>query len=193
MTGLAIGFLLCLVSKILYANYVWLTTLMQSRRHLTPNFPGLRIHTLGLATLLLTMLLCGCGRYRPVPAVWDPHAYRQITVQDLKAPGRAGLAAGHKIKVPAYFWEFIIYDPAMVRNYMTLLRHPVAWSQLQWFAVYGTPQMQAYFDRVVMDREQRRAYKLNRLDHIMIYGELASMGGGLLYLRVHRLQELDED
>ena len=168
---------------------------MPRQRYLTLNFPSLRtcIPTLGLATLLLTMLLCGCGRYRTVPAVWDPHAYRQITVQDLKAPGRAGLATGHKIKVPAYFWEFIIYDPAMVRNYLTLLRHPVAWSQLEWFAVYGTPQMKEYFDRMVMDREQRRSYKLSRLDHIMIYGELAPMGGGLLYLRVHRLQELAEN
>jgi hypothetical protein len=145
-----------------------------------------------LIVLTLSALFAGCGRFPPVPAVWDPQAYRPITVEDLRAPGPAGLAAGDKVKVPAYFWEFIIHDPAMVRNYLTMLSHPLTWPRLEWFAVYGTPQMQAYFDRVVMDREQRRLYKLNRLDPVLIYGELAPMAGGLLYLRMHRLQITDE-
>ncbi len=146
-----------------------------------------------LIVLVFAAFFAGCGRYPPVPAVWDPQAYRLIGVEDLRTPGPAGLVAGDKIKVPAYFWEFIVYDPAMVRNYLTMLRHPLSWPQLQWFAIYGTPEMQAYFDRVVMDKEQRRLYKLNRLDHILIYGELAPMAGGLLYLRMHRLQKVDED
>jgi len=142
--------------------------------------------------VLLAILLCGCGRYRPVPKVWDPGAFRLVSVADLQAPGQAGLAAGDLIKVPAYFWEFLIYDPAMVRNYLTMLRHPLVWPQLEWFSVYGTPQMRTYFDRVVMDQEQRRSYDLDRLDHVMLYGELAPMGGGLLYLRLHRLEKLEE-
>ncbi|MDI6854935.1 MAG: hypothetical protein QME75_15185 [Deltaproteobacteria bacterium] len=154
------------------------------------------VHLTWAAILLIVLIAAafcfGCGRYAPVPAVWDPQAYRQITVEDLRAPGPAGLADGDKVKVPAYFWEFIVHDPAMVRNYLTMLRHPLAWPRLEWFAIYGTPNMQAYFDRVVMDKEQRRLYKLNRLDHIMIYGELTPMAGGLLYLRMHRLQKLEE-
>ncbi len=169
---------------------------MEKRRYLNSFFAAApypaRMLSL-FAVLLIALLLLGCGRYRAVPAAWDPEAYRLVAVQELKAPRTADLAAGHKVKVPAYFWEFLMYDPAMVRNYLTLLRHPLAWPKLQWFAVYGTPQMQEYFDRVAMDQEQRRSYRLNRLDLVMIFGELAPMGGGLLYLRVHRLEKLEED
>jgi hypothetical protein len=169
---------------------------MKRRRYVNPflwagPYPA-RLLSL-LAVLLIAVSLPNCGRYRSVPAAWDPVAYRLVTVQELKAPRTAGLAAGQKVEVHAYFWEFLIYDPAMVRNYLTLLRHPLAWPQLEWFAVYGTPQMQGYFDRVAMDEEQRRSYALHRLDPVMIFGELASMGGGLLYLRVHRLHKLEED
>jgi hypothetical protein len=147
-----------------------------------------------VAAMLLsfTLLAPGCGRYRPAPKVWDSGAYRPASVAELKTPGKAGLAAGDLVKAPAYFWEFVIYDPVMVRSYLTMLRHPITWPQLQWFAVYETPQMHGYFDRVVMDEEQQRSYKLSRLDRILLYGELAPLGGGLLYLRVHRLEKLEE-
>jgi len=151
---------------------------------------GIRILVSGL--LVLVLLGGGCGRYQPVPAVVDPHAYRQVSVKALKAPGPAGLAAGDKIKLEAYFWEFVNYDPAMLRNYLTGLRNPIAWSRLEWAAVYGRPQMRDYYDRVVLDREQRRDYRLKRMDHLLIYGELAPMAGGLLYLRVHRVARLDD-
>jgi len=140
---------------------------------------GIRILVSGL--LVLVLLGGGCGRYQPVPAVVDPHAYRQVSVKALKAPGPAGLAAGD-----------MNYDPAMLRNYLTGLRNPIAWSRLEWAAVYGRPQMRDYYDRVVLDREQRRDYKLKRMDHLLIYGELAPMAGGLLYLRVHRVARLDD-
>lgn len=146
-----------------------------------------------MGALVLAVLILGCGRYRPVPALWDPGAYKPATVQDLRAPGPAGLAVGQQVKVPAYFWQFLIYDPAMVRNYLTYLRHPLAWPRLEWFAVYGTPRMEEYFDRLAMDRDQRRTYTLRRLDQVMVYGELASLGSGLFYLRVHRLEKLEED
>jgi hypothetical protein len=147
---------------------------------------------MGGAALLLAVLLCGCGRYRPAPGVLDPAAYRPVSITDLKTPGQAGLAAGDLVKAPVYFWEFVMYDPAMVRNYLTMLRHPFSWPQLEWFAVYGTPQMRAYFDRIAMDRDQRRSADVKRLDHVMLYGELAPMGGSLLYLRLHRLEKLEE-
>ena len=142
--------------------------------------------------LILALLAPGCGRYRPVPQVWDPGAYRLVSVADLQAPGKAGLTAGGLVKAPAYFWEFVMYDPAMVRNYLTMLRHPVTWPKLEWFAVYGTPQMETYFDRIAMDKDQRRSSGVQRLDPIMLYGELAPLGGGLLYLRLHRLEKLEE-
>ena len=147
---------------------------------------------MGTAALLLAVLLCGCGRYRPAPKVFDPGAYRLVSVADLQAPGKAGLTAGGLVKAPAYFWEFVIYDPAMVRNYLTMLRHPVTWPKLEWFAVYGTPQMETYFDRIAMDKDQRRSSGVQRLDPVMLYGELAPLGGGLLYLRLHRLEKLEE-
>jgi hypothetical protein len=147
---------------------------------------------IGAVALLLALLLLGCGRYRPVPAAFDPEAYKPATVQDLRSPGAAGLSAGQQVMVPAYFWQFLIYDPAMLRNYLTLLRHPRAWPRLEWCAVYGTPRMEQYFDRIAMDREQRRTYTVRRLDHVRLYGELASMGSGLLYLRVHRLENLED-
>ncbi len=81
----------------------------------------------------------------------------------------------------------------MGRNYLTRLRHPIAWRRLEWFAIYGTARMREYFDRVAIDREQRRFYKFQRLDPVLIYGELAPMGKGLLYLRVHRMQKLEEE
>jgi hypothetical protein len=145
------------------------------------------------AALLLAGLLASCGRYRPAPVAVDPEAYRAVSVADLKAPRAAGLAAGDKIKVEGYFWEYLRYDPAMLRNYLTMLRHPVSWSRLEWFAVYGTPQMREHFDRMAMDPDQRRSCQLKRLDPLLIYGELASMGGGLLYFRVHRIQKLEEE
>ena len=164
----------------------------RSARRWRPFFPD-SILAAGIAAMILmtTLAAPGCGSYRTVPRVWDPGAYRLVGVAELKAPGPAGLAKGDLVKAPAYFWEFVIYDPAMVRNYMTMLRHPIVWRQMKWFAVYETPQMRGYFDRVVMDEDQERSYKLSRLDHIMLYGELAPMGAGLLYLRLHRLEKLE--
>ncbi len=144
----------------------------------------------GVAALLW---LASCGQIRPVPEGLDTGAYTPITYQDLLARGQIGLASGQKIKLPAYFWQFVTYDPAMVPNYLNLLRYPLTWPDLQWFAIYGTPDMQGYYDRVVMDDDQRRSYRLQRLDRIMIYGELANLGPGLLYLQVHHIDKLEEN
>src|SRR5512139_3942855 len=103
---------------------------------------------LGLGVVLLCSLLglTACGELRPHPAGFDPQAYTPIAYRDLLAPGPAGQQAGQQIRVRAYFWQYLDYDPAMVRNYLTLLRYPVRWYQLRWFATYDTADMAGYYD-----------------------------------------------
>ena len=138
------------------------------------------------------ILLSACGEVRPLPAVIEPQNYTLITYEQLQNPGPPGLQAGQKVKVPAYFWEFLSYEPAMVRYYLTLARHPISWYKLQWFALYGTPDMKGYYDLAALAPAQRKLYSLKRLDHVMVYGELASLGSGL-YLHVHHLEKMAED
>lgn len=146
-----------------------------------------------LAFLAVSLLLGGgCGQLRPLPATFAPQEYAPITYQELLAGGQGGLKAGQKVKVPAYFWQFLTYDPAMVRNYLTLPRYPLRWYKLQWFATYGSPEMKGYFDLAAMDEAQLHLFKLKRLDHMMIYGELSSLAPGL-YLRVHHIEKIEED
>jgi hypothetical protein len=140
----------------------------------------------------LVWLVAACGQLPPLPAQVELQSYTPITYQELLAPDAAKLAAGQKIKVPAYYWQFLTYDPAMVRYLLDTLRHPLSWYKLQWFATYGTPDLQGYFDLAAMDPAQKKTYGLHRLDHIMIYGELASLGPGL-YLRVHQIAKIEED
>lgn len=137
-------------------------------------------------------LLAACGQLPPLPAHVDLESYAPITYQELLAPGTAKLQEGRKIKVPAYFWQYLTYDPAMVRNYRDLLRQPLKRYKLEWFATYGTADMQGYYDLAILDPSLVRAYQPRRLDHILIYGELASLGPGL-YLRVHRIERIEED
>jgi hypothetical protein len=140
----------------------------------------------------LLWLLAACGQLPPLPAQVELETYAPITYEELLAPETAKLQAGQKIKVPAYYWQYLTYDPALVRNYLDMIRYPFSWYKLQWFATYGTPEMRGYFDLAALDPSQKRTYELHRLDHIMIYGELASLGPGL-YLRVHRIDKIEED
>lgn len=148
----------------------------------------------GILAVLAGIVLgvSACGQLPPLPAQVDTESYAPITYQELLAPKTANLQAGQKIKAPAYFWQYLTYDPAMVRNYLDMLRHPLSWPYLEWFATYGTPDMQGYFDLAALDPSLLKDYKPRRLDHIMIYGELASLGPGL-YLRVHRIERIEED
>jgi hypothetical protein len=139
------------------------------------------------------LMLGACAQVPPVPSGFAPQAYKPVTYEQLLAAGPAGLRAGEKIRVPAYFWQLLTYDPAMVRNYLALAQHPLTWFRLEWFATYGTPDMKGYFDLAAMQPEQRRAFRLKRMEHIMIYGEMASMGGGLLYLEVHHIDRIESD
>ncbi|MHB8067139.1 MAG: hypothetical protein ACYDIC_04460 [Desulfobaccales bacterium] len=148
----------------------------------------------GLKTLLasLILLLAACGQLPPLPAQVEMESYAPITYEELLSPKAAKLQAGQKIKVPAYYWQFLTYDPAIVRSYLDMARYPLSWPRLQWFATYGTSNLGGYFELAALDPSQKKAFKMHRLDHIMIYGELASLGPGL-YLRVHHVAKIEED
>jgi len=152
----------------------------------------------GCSRRLGVILLCGllgfsaCGELRPHPVAFDPQAYTPIAYHDLLASGPTGLQAGQQVRVQAYFWQYLDYDPAMVRNYLTLLRYPIRWYQLKWFATYGTADLTGYFDLAAVTPEQADRYKLKRLDPVMLYGELARLGPGL-YLQVLHIEKIAED
>jgi hypothetical protein len=140
----------------------------------------------------LVWLVAACGQLPPLPTQVELETYAPISYEELLGPGTGKLQAGQKIKVPAYYWQFLTYDPALVRDYLDMIRHPLSWYKLQWFATYGTPDLRGYFDLAALDPSQKRTYELKRLDHVMIYGELASLGPGL-YLRVHHIAKIEED
>jgi hypothetical protein len=149
-------------------------------------------HWLGVIFLCSLLGFSACGELRPHPAAFDPQAYTPIAYRDLLAPGPAGLQAGQQVRVRAYFWQFLEYDPAMVRNYLTLVRYPVRWYQLKWFATYDTADLTGYYDLAAIAPEQAERYKLKRLDPVMLYGELARLGPGL-YLQVFHIEPITED
>ena len=147
-----------------------------------------------LGVILLCSLLgfSACGELRPHPAAFDPQAYTPIAYRDLLAPGPAGLQAGQQVRVQAYFWQYLDYDPAIVRNYLTLFRYPVRWYQLKWFAIYDTADLTGYYDLAAITPEEADRYKLKRLDPVMLYGELARLGQGF-YLQVFHIEKIVED
>jgi hypothetical protein len=166
------------------------------RRHLPPAPGGPRPSSLSgwLGVMLLCSLfgLYACGELRPHPAAFDPQAYTPIVYHDLLAPNSAGLKPGQKVRVRAYFWQYLNYDPAIVRNYLTLFRYPVTWYQLQWFSTYDTADLTGYFDLAALTPEQADQYKLKRLDQVLLYGELARLGPGI-FLQVHHIEKITED
>ncbi len=149
--------------------------------------------TLLSSVLGFAVLVQACGQLPPVPATFAPQDYELIPYRQLLAAGGPALKAGQKVRVAAYFWQFLEYEPAMVRNYLNLFRRPLAWYRLEWCSLYETQDMRGYFDRVAMDPGQRQAFHLERLEHIEIYGQMAALGPGLLYLRVDRLEKILED
>ena len=80
----------------------------------------------------------------------------------------------------------------MVRNYLTLLRYPIRWYQLKWFAIYDTADLTGYYDLAAVTPQQAERYKLKRLDPVMLYGELARLGSGL-YLQVFHIEKIAEE
>ena len=146
-----------------------------------------------LGALLAGCLLLsgGCGELRPVPAPIEPQAYKPIDYQELLDPAKAGLQAGELVRVKAYFWQDLDYDPAMARNYLTLPRYPIRWYTLNWFATYGSERMKGYYDLAAMTPEQAEQYKLKRMDPILIYGELSRLSPGV-FLQVHHIEKIEE-
>ena len=144
------------------------------------------------ALLAAWLLISACGELRPVPASFEAQAYKEISYEQLRDPKAAGLQSGQLIRVPVYFWQVLEYDPAIVRNYLTLPRYPIRWYRLKWCATYGTVEMRDYFDLLAMDRDQEKRYAPKRLEHLMIYGELSPLKPGL-FLRVHHLDRIAQD
>jgi hypothetical protein len=145
---------------------------------------------LAAALICVCLLLApGCGTLRPVPEPFDAQAYTPIDYQDLLHPDQAGLHDAQKVRVQAYYWQRLTYDPAIVSNYLTLARYPVEWYQLRWSAIYGAEDMHGYYDLVAMTKEQVDRYKLKRMEPIMIYGEISKLSPGL-YLLVHHIEKI---
>ena len=154
--------------------------------------PSGRSGWLGVFLLCSLLGFPACGELRPHPAAFDPQVYTPIAYRDLLAPGPAGLKSGQQVRVQAYFWQYLDYDPAMVQNYLTLFRYPVRWYQLKWFAIYDKADLTGYYDLAAVTPEQADRYKLKRLDPVMLYGELARLGQGL-YLQVFHIEKIAED
>jgi hypothetical protein len=161
-------------------------------RHLRSRSSGSFRNWFGVLILCSLLGFCACGQLRPRPATFDPQAYKPIEYQDLLAPQAAGLHAGDKIRVQAYFWQYLEYDPAIIRNYLTLLRYPIRWYRLSWFAIYRTDDLTGYYDLAAMTPVLAEQYKLQRLDPVLLYGELSSLGTGL-YLQVFHIEKIMED
>lgn len=153
--------------------------------------PGWRGWAGGLVLCSL-LIVCACGQLRPRPETFDPQAYKPIAYQDLLAPKAAGLNAGDKIRVKAYFWQYLDYDPAIVRNYLTLLRYPIRWYRLDWFAIYRTDDLTGYYDLAAIAPDLAGQYKLQRLDPVFLYGELSQLGTGLFF-QVFHIEKIIED
>ncbi|MBM4285899.1 MAG: hypothetical protein FJ128_11735 [Deltaproteobacteria bacterium] len=141
--------------------------------------------------LLGTCCLFACSAPLTAPADFEAGAYQPISYEDLLTPTR--LTPNQKVVAPAYFWQELAYDPLMLRQYAHRAGQPRAWRQVRFYAVYGSPQMRGYFNRVVMTPEQARAAEVKRLDHLRLFGEVGALGGEGLYLRVHRLEKIEEE
>ena len=152
----------------------------------------------GFSTWLAVLILCGvlgvsaCGRLQRQPSSFDPGAYKPIEYKDLLTPDLAGLHAGEKIRVKAYFWQYVDYDPALVRNYLTLLRYPIRWYRLRWFALYRTDDLKGYYDLAAMTPEVAEQYTLRRLEPVLLYGELSQLGTGLFF-QVFHIEKIGEN
>jgi hypothetical protein len=153
---------------------------------------GLRRCLQGACLATGLALLCSCGALRPPPPVFEAQDYTPIDYQELLHPGRAGLHDGQRVRVKAFFWQLLDYDPAMVRNYLGLARHPLSWSKLRWFAVYGSETLQGYYDLAAVDESRLKLLQPKRLEAILLYGQLSSLGPGF-YLHVHHLEKAVED
>jgi hypothetical protein len=152
---------------------------------------------LGGALVLLLLLLpglgSGCRHAPPATQAFNPQEYTPVTIDQLQAPKAAGLLPGQKVSVAGYFWQYLEYDPFPVPKYLAAARHPIRENRWRWASLYNNPQMTGYFDRLALSREERREPDLKRLEHVRIYGRLAHLPFGILYLQAGHVERLDED
>lgn len=141
------------------------------------------------ALLLCVGLLSACGQVRPLPPEMDLAAYSPIALEQLRR-GSPDLKAGDRVRLQAYFWEFLSYDPVPQHYYLNQLRYLRHWGDLEWFALYQEPTLRGYFDLATMSAEQRRQFAPKRLEPLILFGELVNLGGGRLYLQTHHLERL---
>jgi hypothetical protein len=146
-----------------------------------------------LLLLLLPGLESGCRHAPPATAAFNPKEYTPVNIEQLEAPKAAGLLPGQKVSVAGYFWQYLEYDPFPVSKYLAVARHPVRQNQWRWASLYSSPQMTGYFDRLALSREERRELDLKRLEHVRIYGRLAHLPFGILYLEGEHVERLDEE
>jgi hypothetical protein len=142
---------------------------------------------------ILPGLASSCRHAPPATEVFHSGEYTPVSIEQLQAPQKAGLIRGQKVSVEGYFWQYLEYDPFPVPKYLALARHPLAESRWHWASLYNSPQMQGYFDRLALSGEQRRQLDLKRLEHVRIYGRLAHLPFGILYVQAQHLDRLDEE
>ena len=146
-----------------------------------------------LLFLLLPGLESGCRHAPPATEAFNPQEYTSVTIEQLQAPKASGLLPGQKVSVEGYFWQYLEYDPFPVPKYLAVVRQPIRQNRWRWASLYKSPQMSGYFDRLVLSREERRELDLKRLEHVRIYGRLAHLPFGILYLQGEHVERLDED
>ncbi len=144
-----------------------------------------------LLLILLPGLAVSCRHLPPAPEAFNAEDYTPVTIEQLREPHQAGLRQGQRVSVAGYFWQYLEYDPFMVARYLAVARHPLEQSPLRWAALYSSAQLQGYYDRLVLTPEQRRDWHLKRLEHVRVYGQLANLGFGILYLQAQHLDRLD--
>jgi hypothetical protein len=150
----------------------------------------------GVLVLLLALLPglgSSCRHAPPANGVFHPGEYKPVTIEQLQAPQKAGLLPGQKVSVEGFFWQYLEYDPFPVPKYLALARHPVAESRWRWASLYNSPQMQGYFDRLALSGGERAELDLKRLEHVRIYGRLAHLPFGILYVQAQHVDRLDEE
>ena len=147
----------------------------------------------GILILLLALLpgLALSCRHLPPPEEFNPQDYTPVTIEQLQDPRRAGLSPGQQVSVTGYFWQYLEYDPYMVARYLALARRPLVQSRLRWAALYNSPQLQGYYDRLVLTVEQQQGLYLKRLEHVRVYGVLTDLGFGILYLKARHVDRLE--
>jgi len=159
----------------------------------TGGFPSRFGGALVLFFLLLPGLESGCRHAPPAAEAFNPQQYSSVTIEQLQVPKASGLLPGQKVSVAGYFWQYLEYDPFPVPKYLAVARHPIRENRWRWASLYNSPQMTGYFDRLALSREERRELDLKRLEHVRIYGRLAHLPFGILYLEAEHVERLDED